>query len=172
MGSFLADCMSSLEQIRQQAAGSLVEQHAPFCHRRDDWEESSITAFVKALSQGGWAANDCFAKAGDRALGYIWAFSWGAGRDLGTGHERDCAIRMMAKCKVFWNRGDTRKKLTKCVMTDVSFSDCCFLAQRHTVGLGGDLLRLDCVPLPPHWAGAMEGEGKQEIYVLLWHTLL
>lgn len=44
------------------------------------------------------------------------------------------------------------------------FSDCCFLVQQHTVGLGREL---DCVPLPPQYTGAKEGEGKQEIYVLL-----
>lgn len=46
MNSFLTDCTSSVEPIRQQAAGSLVEQRAHF------WRggKSSSLLFVKALS--------------------------------------------------------------------------------------------------------------------------
>lgn len=51
MGSILTDCMSSVEQIRQQAAGSLVEPHAHFCHRGEQEEGSHPSLlFVKALS--------------------------------------------------------------------------------------------------------------------------
>lgn len=172
MGSFLADCMSSLEQIRQQAAGSLVEQHAPFCHRRDEWEESSITAFVKALSQGDEQLMTALLKLGMEHWGKsglspeVQTEIWGPDTVLNVWLER----WLNAKC---FETGYTWKKKSWqsvwWMMRSSRFSDCCFLVQQHTVVLGREL---DCVPLPPHYTGAKEGEGKQEIYVLLWHTLL
>lgn len=170
MGSLPADCMSSLEQIRQQAAGSSVERCAPHCHRRDDWEESSITAFVDPFREG----DEQLMTAVLRHWGTSGPLSWAA--DSGSRRDSDCVIRTEAKRRVFWKRGGrgggVGVRATKCAMTDVSFSDCCCLVQLRAVGLGGEPLWLDCIALPPHCAGAREGEGKQEIYVLLWHMLL
>ena len=160
MGSFLADCMSSLEQIRQQAAGSSVEQHAPSCHRRDDWEESSITAFVKALSQGDERLMTALLKLGMEHWGLcgpspeVQTEIWGLEAIL---------IARLERRKVFLRQEETpgkkkKKKLTKCVMSDevfwVSFSHCCFLVRQHAVRVSWIVFLS-----PPHCAGAREG-GK------------
>lgn len=124
MGSFLADCMSSLEQIRQQAAGSLVEQHATFCHRRDEWEESSITAFVKALSQGDERLMTALLKLGMEHWGKSGLSSevqteiWGLDTVLIVWLEQ----WLNAKCfETGGTHGKKKKKLTKCVMNDEVF---------------------------------------------------
>lgn len=62
MGPFLTDCTSSVEQIRQRAAGSLEEQHARFCHRGEQEERlhPSLLLVKTALTSG--LANDCDAE--------------------------------------------------------------------------------------------------------------
>lgn len=125
MGSLLADCMSSLEQIRQQAAGSLVEPHAPFCHRRDKWEESSITAFVKALSQGDEPLMTALLKLrmehwGKSGLSPEQQIEvWGLDTVLIVGLERGLNAK---RFKTGGAHGEKeKKKLTKCVMNDEVF---------------------------------------------------
>lgn len=104
MGYFQADCMSSLEQIRQQAAGSLVKEHAPFYHRRNEWEESSITTFVKALSQGDEQLMTALGKMGMELLGIFETLSeaqteiWGLDTIFNSINN---LIEKIAKCKVF-----------------------------------------------------------------------
>lgn len=60
MGSFLSECTSSVEQIRQRAAGSLEEQH--FCHRGEQEERlhPSLLLVKTPLTSG--LANDCDAE--------------------------------------------------------------------------------------------------------------
>ncbi len=129
---------------------------------RETTERSHPSLLLWSPFTRGWAANDCFAKAGDGALGYIWAVSWGTDWDLGTRHDFDCVIGTMAKCKVFWNRGDTRKKLIKPVWTDdISFSDCYFLVQKQTVELDRELLRLDCILFLHTVRGRGGGKGNR-----------
>lgn len=62
MGSFLTECTSSVEQIRQRAAGSLEEQHAHFCHRGEQEERlhPSLLLVKTPLTSG--LANDCVAE--------------------------------------------------------------------------------------------------------------
>lgn len=62
MGSFLTECTSSVEQIRQRAAGSLEEQHAHFCHRGEKEERlhPSLLLVKTPLTSG--LANDCVAE--------------------------------------------------------------------------------------------------------------
>lgn len=155
MGFFLADCMSSLEQIRQPAAGSLVEQHAPFCHRRDEWEESSITAFVKALSQGDEQLITALLKLGMEHWVNLAALLRYRLRFGDWTLDFHCVIATAVKFSVFWNRGCTWKnKLTKCATYNEVFKFYWLL--------------LSCVAayssvrqrVPPHCAGAREGEGK------------
>ncbi|TNN75803.1 hypothetical protein EYF80_013950 [Liparis tanakae] len=70
--------LSPKPQIRQQAAGPSVERRAPFCHRRDGGEESSIIAFVMPFRKGDERLMTAFAGAWGGALGvYLEAFSRG-----------------------------------------------------------------------------------------------
>lgn len=102
MGSFLTDCASSVEQIRQRAAGSLVEQHAHFCHRGEEEGSHPSLLFVKALSHRDQLMT---------ALLNLWTvFLWSKEQDLWLTcfllfFFLTCMIRKITKCKMGPNTG-------------------------------------------------------------------